>query len=173
MARKFTQISVGTRKAIAEAYEQKQTAGQTPNIAEIARGFNVTYDQAYNGIKGRTKNDYSRSDSQTRKKRPTDGKVEQDNSDIFQLFEREQKATLLQLSNDRGISADERAKILNQVSSALSAMQRNELERHMKRVDARVVVRLVRMFKPDATEMDVIKAYNEAAELVKVEETAK
>ena len=167
------QISIGTRKAIYDTYQSRVEKGEKPNIAAIAREYNVTYDQAYNAIKGRTKKEYGRGESQKRKNRPTDSKVDQDHTDIFTLFEREQKATLLQLSSDRKISADERAKILNQVSSAVSAMQRIELERHMKRVDARVVVRLVRMFKPDATEMDVIKAYNEATELVKVEEAGK
>ncbi|MEO9879690.1 MAG: DUF1804 family protein, partial [Lentilitoribacter sp.] len=145
-----------------------------PTYADVAREFHVSYDQARNACIGRTtakkgKDSAKRSHS----RRPTANTVENEARSIFELYEHEYKATLLQMQKDKNLSVNERVKLLTTLADGKAKMQRVEIEHHLKRADANVVSRLVRLFQPDATDTDVVKYYKEAAEMLRIEESSK
>lgn len=164
-----TNLTDGARKRIKEHYEAKIAElpeGETYSIAQLARDFGCSYHQARNAAHSVTNSEYR--NQPKRKKRPANSKVNQQ-EDIFKIFEMECRATLLQLESDRNIAAEDRAKILQNVMASMASMQKTQLERYMKRADAEIIVRLIRMFRPGMTESDCIKLYYEASEMKRIE----
>ncbi len=156
-----------------EAFENKERESE-PTYAEVMRRFNVSYDQARNACTGRTVAKKGK-DSSNRKysRRPSQKRINNDERSMFDLFENERKATLLQMESDKNLSAEDRVNLLTKLADGWAKVQRVELEHHLKRTDANIVARLVRLFVPDATDTDVIKYYHEAAEMVRIEERQK
>jgi hypothetical protein len=69
------------------------------------------------------------------------------------------------LETDQKLAVASRVKILYQMARIRQFLQSVDLEAHIKRADAEIIVRIIRRFLPDASNDDAIKIYNE--EIVK------
>lgn len=160
MLKKAANIAKSTKISIGRYKERNPSA----SIREVADKFNVTYDQARNAIQnwklGKLKVTPARQKRkkiQEAKEMPTD-----------YLLEKQYKTLLAQLDSDDKMPADARAQMLDKLFSMRKTLQQVKLESHLKKTDAQVFSALVRKFKPQASDEDVIAVYREVVESLKL-----
>lgn len=137
-------------------YKQKNPKD---TIKEIARLFDVSYQQAYDAVKKFNDPSWWKSPKRRSVKKPLT--IAAENTDD-QLLSEEYTYALAQISSDKTMQVHDRVKLLESLTFIRKTRQQLELQQHMKRVDADVVATIVRMFQPEATDEEVIKIYLEA-----------
>lgn len=73
-----------------------------------------------------------------------------------------QAAVAVQQLYQEELSGSERVKQLEKLAKIQKDMQKTELQSHLKSLDAKIVSILIRRFRPEATDNEVIKIYKEA-----------
>ena len=80
---------------------------------------------------------------------------------LNEMIQSQASMVVQQLYNEDLDSAT-RTKLLEKLAKIQKDMQKTELQNHLKSLDAKIVTKLVRRFKPDADDDEVIKIYKEA-----------
>jgi hypothetical protein len=73
------------------------------------------------------------------------------------------------LETDQRLKITKRVDLLYKMSRIRQFLQSVDLEAHIKRADAEIIVRIIRRFMPEASNDDAIKIYNEELAKWKVE----
>jgi len=139
-----------------------------PNASyhEVANEFNCTYEQARRAALDYKAGKLHRTKS---RQKPADVAAIMNTQDMDALLEKQYHLALAQLEADKKISVEERVKLLDDLFSMRKTLQQLKLESFIKRADAGVIKIIVKMFKPDATDDEVIKIYLEATETWKIQ----
>lgn len=91
-----------------------------------------------------------------------------DEIDQVNLLKKQLNYCLAEIENNKSLVLSSRIDLLYKAMRIRVHLQQVEIESHLKRADALLIARIVRRFKPDATDEDVIKIYTE--ELMKLKE---
>lgn len=159
--KKTPALSLSLRQRIAKYKERNPLA----KISEVADQFNVTYDQARKAVADYKKGLLNR--SKPRKKKSIDlSEAMETPADKILEIQYHTAAAQLEISSD--LAVDERIAMLDKLFTMRKTLQQVRLENHIKRVDASVFSALVRKFKPDADDEEVIKYYREIIEELKL-----
>lgn len=147
------QLKRQTRIKIGEYKEKNPDV----NMREIADLFNCTYDQA------RTAIEKYFDGSLIKKRKKTEPAVEIDlNKEPTEIFEKQYRTALVQLDNNKDLPADQRVFLLEKLTKVQKSIQSVKLQNHIKKTDADIIAIIIRKFKPDASNEDIIMIYEEA-----------
>ena len=150
---KAPQMPISKRQKIGKYKEKFPNA--TAN--EIAAEFNVTTNQVRSAVKA-----YQAGDLRRTKPRPKKVSIEKAmETPADKLLENQYHVAAAQLETETNIPADERIGLLKDLFAMRKLLQQVRLESHIKRVDAVVFAALVRKFKPEAVDEDIISIYHE------------
>lgn len=135
-------------------------------IAQIAEMENVTYWQVYRCVNATVKLDGSPRSDKGRKRKNKDGKPIQpkwsldDFADLddFQLFIL--MDTLEDLASE-DLTAMEKIELVKNIETIQTKIQQRQLQNNMRRPDAELISRIIRRFKPDATNKEIVQIYAE------------
>lgn len=158
---KSPQQSIAKQRRIGKWKEANPNA----TYSEVANEFNCTYEQARYAhqkfIKGLLDRKSPREKTQ---------KLEDimSNFTAEELFEKEYHKSMASLAADKNLTASERINQLDKLITVQKKMQQISLTGHMKRADSEVVASIIRRFKPDATDQDVLLIYKEEFEKCKI-----
>ncbi len=75
-----------------------------------------------------------------------------------------QALTMLQELDIKKVALPERAKILDTVARIQRQLHDQKIEKYIKRPDAEIIARIVRTFKPDATDDEIVVIFNKVLE---------
>jgi len=78
------------------------------------------------------------------------------------------RLTLAELDANPKMSPASRAEILFQITRIRQHLQSTELQAHLKRADAQIIKAIIKRFKPDVTDDDVIAIYSEDIEKLRL-----
>ncbi len=144
-------------------------------INEIAELENVTYWQVYRIVNGQTKLDgSSRADKgKSRKTISEDGSIQDSEEsqwavddfkdlDDFQLF---LMMSALEDAATSKLSPSEKVKLVKDIEIVQTKIQQRQLKGNITRPDAEVIARIIRRFKPHATNQEIVQIYKEELEL--------
>ncbi len=139
------------------------------NIQEIMDEMSLSYFKVYNVVQGRVKTGYAyRKDKGMSRKVQGDEKLSEQVdlesfSDVHDFMEH-QIVLVARTMNKTKLGADERLKMIRELSALQKNLQALKLEKHLQSIDAVLVARIMRRFDPKLTDDDIIK-------IVKEEET--
>lgn len=71
------------------------------------------------------------------------------------------------LESDMDMAVSSRLNLMNQYLTLRTKVTNLTLQKHLKGIDAELVARIIRRFKPNATDEDVIKIFNEEMTILK------
>lgn len=154
------QVTASKRRKI-----YKQFYGKNLTISQIAEEESVTYWQVYRIVNGDVKLDGSpRIDKGTKRKRIPGGQaakwklddfVDLDDFQLFLLMD-----TLEELAVAK-LSAQEKIQIVRNIETIQTKIQQRQLQNSVRRPDAEVIARIIRRFKPGATNQEIVAIYEE------------
>lgn len=132
---------------------------QNPKIpvTAIAEQFNITYDQAINAIAKNKRGELKIGRVRTPK---VDYKIDPNEN----LLKKNYDKALASLDQSTHLDVLERISAIDKLTTISKTIQSMELQNHLKRLDADVIACIVRRFKPDATNEEIIKMYHEELE---------
>lgn len=157
-----TTLTKGTRLAIAKF------AASNPDIsvAAIADMYDCTVHQVRYAIgKGKEGRLQKKSTSTTR---TIKAKLIENDKSEKEIFDQQKKYALAQLAADDKMSPDGRVTILYKLTRTEKLKTDHEMQLHLRGLDWQTFVETVKMLKPDASEKEIIRIYNEAKERCKV-----
>lgn len=135
------------------------------NMVDISKEFKCTYNQVLYALKLYRAGRLHTNKPKTRKKNVdviiTDRSPEK-------IIENQFHRSLGELEADLQLSVNDRVVMLDKLVTMRKTLQQINLENHIKKTDAGIIAIIVRKFKPDASDDDVIKIYKEALELWKM-----
>jgi hypothetical protein len=156
--------NIGLRQRIIKLYNSGK------KIPEIMQELNLTYFQVYNTISGRVKLTRApRSDKGKKRGLNNLEEMEVNNKNLsdFQNIDEFLQYQLMQCLTDLAnsqMTASERVKLLKDISAMQRNIEARKLETYMKRPDAVLIIRIMRRFKPELTDDEIIRIYNEEYE---------
>ena len=159
-------------KATALTRQKKERIGKykekypTANYYEIAQKFKCTYDQASKACKDYRNGYLFREKTETK---PADIQTVIDTMTADELLEKQYHTAVAQLEVEKNISIESRVRLLDSLFSMRKILQQLKLESFIKRADAGIIKNIIKRFKPDATDDEVIKIYLEEYERWKIE----
>lgn len=150
-------------KSPALSLHKRQTIGKHKDkfpkatIADIAKQYNVSYNQAYKAVK-----DWQAGDLHRTRPRPKPLKLAESlKIPADTLLETQYHTAVAGLNSNDKLAVDERVGLLDKLFAMRKTLQQVKLEGHIKRADAVVIAAIVRKFKPEASDEDVIAIYRE------------
>jgi hypothetical protein len=167
MSKSANRLTAAKKRSIYKLFYDKKHS-----IQEIAEQENITYWQVYRIVNGQTKLDGSprRDKGLSRKQINNIGELEtvkwslEDFKDLddFQLFlmmsALEDAASIKMLPNDK-------VKLVKDIEIIQTKIQQRQLKGNIRRPDAEVIARIIRRFKPDANNQEIVQIYKEEMEL--------
>ncbi len=160
-------LTLSKRKKIHELFFKKEL-----DINQIAELENVTYWQVYRVINGVTKLDGSpRADKgKSRSLINDDGKLEtvKWSIDDFQDLDDFQLFVLMSALEDAAsyeMLPDAKVKLVKDIEIIQTKITQRQLKGNIRRADAEVIARIIRRFKPDATNQEIVQIYKEEMEM--------
>lgn len=151
--RKAPPLILSRRQAIGRYKDKFPNA----SYGEIADHFNCTVDQARSAIKGWQSGELKRSRPRVKAKSVEVAKEK----DADSLLDSQFHHSIAQLEADIKTPASERIAMLEKLTVIRKTLQQVSLQTHIKKADAIVFAAVVRRFKPDASDEDIIKIYHE------------
>jgi len=142
-------------------------ADNNPNatMVDITKEFKCTYNQVVFSLKLYRAGKLHINKPKNRKKNVEVIITERPPEDIISnQFHR----SLAELEADQQINVSDRIIMLDKLISMRKTLQQINLENHIKKTDAGIIANIIRKFKPDAGDDDIIKIYKEAVELWKM-----
>lgn len=100
----------------------------------------------------------------TRKGKAIKADILKDGIDETEAMKSQQKLILATLENDKNIPVQTRTQLLYTLTRIRMYLQRVELSAHLKKSDADIIGAIVRRFKPDVTNDEIVKIYYEELE---------
>ena len=139
-------------------------------IAQIAELENVTYWQVYRAINGEVKLDGSPRSDKGRKRKGKDGEpiapkwslddfADLDDFQIFILMD-----TLEDLARVE-MKPQEKIELVKNIETIQTKIQQRQLQNSVRRPDAQLITNIIRRFKPNATNKEVVQIYTEEMEI--------
>jgi len=132
----------------------------------VAETFGCTYEQARHSCL-----QYQAGELTGRKPRYTKRKAVADivkEKDVDSIMKQQLHYCLGQLDTDKNMMVAERVPLLDKLISARKNIQHIEIEGHMNRTDADVVIAIIRRFMPNASTDEAIKIIREETERCKI-----
>ncbi len=161
------QLTASKKRKIYKLFYEKDAT-----IPQIAEYENVTYWQVYRIVNGQTKIDGSaRSDKgSSRSAVGKDGDIIEakwsiddfKDLDDFQLF---LLMSALEDAATSKLSPSAKVALVKDIEIVQTKITQRQLKGNIKRPEAEVIARIIRRFKPDATDVDIINIYTEEMEL--------
>lgn len=140
-------------------------AQQNPHVkkSDVCRHFNITRNQYEFALKKYNEGMLYKTKPRKRvRRKPIEDLVQESSPE--ELLNKEFAVAVAQLHTDVQLDAGQRIDMLSKLVSTRQTMQRISLQAHIKRADAELFGILVRIFKPDATDEEVIRYYTQAYE---------
>ena len=164
-AKVANRLTASKRQKIHSLFYKKSMA-----IPEIAEQENVTYWQVYRIVNGQTKLDGSpRSDKGRSRKNSNAGTTEPEwtiddfkDMDDFQLFV---LMSALEEASTTKMSPTEKVKLVKDVEIIQTKITQRQLKGNIRRPDVEVIARIIRRFKPKATNQEIVQIYKEELEM--------
>lgn len=128
------------------------------SMSAIAEQYNVTLDQVNYAIQKSRRGELKLGKIRS-KKINLDEIVTEEN-----LLKTNYEKALKHLNSVDNIAVDDRINLLDKLANTSKTIQQMELQNHLKRLDANIIASIIRRFKPDATDDDIIKIYSEELE---------
>lgn len=128
------------------------------SMSAIAEQYNVTLDQVNYAIQKSKRGELKLGKIRS-KKINLDEIVTEEN-----LLKTNYEKALKHLNTVDNIAVDDRINLLDKLANTSKTIQQMELQNHLKRLDANIIASIIRRFKPDATDDDIIKIYSEELE---------
>jgi hypothetical protein len=169
-----SRTNIGARKKIVKAFNK------LGNYKAVEKHFNGVYSyyQIWNAVNGRTKKNYSgRSDKG--KMRTTKDKVQEqeqvqeqdvlgpEDFDSAIGFMKHQVLVSLRDLSKRSYSADQRIKMLKDISALQKNIEAMELESHLANPEAKLILNVMRALAPKKSDAELLKVYAEQREILK------
>lgn len=152
--------SIPERKKILKLHKQGF------QIREIMDEMNLSYFKVYNAVQGRVKTRYA-----YRKDKGISRKVREDEKLIEQVdlenfadvhdFMEHQIVLVARTMNKTKLGADERLKMVKDISAMQKNLQALRLEKHLQNIDAVLLTRIMRRFDPKLSDDDIIRIVRE------------
>lgn len=105
----------------------------------------------------------------TKKGRIIKSQYEAEDIDQITILKKQLNYCLAHLENDNKLALASRVDLLYKAMRIRLHIQQVELESHLKRADALLIANIIRRFRPQATDDEIIKIYNEEIEKIKIE----
>lgn len=136
------------------------------NIKEIMDEMNLSYFKVYNVVQGRVKTGYShRKDKGISRKVSEDEKlaeqVDLESFDGVHDFMEHQIVVVARTMNKTKMSAEERLRMIKDLSAMQKNLQALKLQTHLQSIDAVLVARIMRRFDAKLTDDDIIRIVKE------------
>ena len=157
-------ITAGKRRKIYKLFY-----GKNKTITQIAEEEAVTYWQVYRIVNGEVKLDGSPRIDKGKKRgsaaKPKsahwnlDDFVDLDDFQLFLLMD-----TLEDLASYK-LDPQEKINIVKSIETIQTKIQQRQLQNSVRRPEAEVIARIIRRFRPDATNQEVVRIYEEEFEL--------
>ena len=128
------------------------------SMSAIAEQFNVTVDQVNYAVQKSKKGELKLGRIRTKKINLDEIKSDEN------LLKVNYEKALKHLNSVDNIAVDDRINLLDKLANTSKTIQQMELQNHLKRLDANVIASIIRRFRPDATDDDIIKIYSEELE---------
>lgn len=153
--------SIPQRKKILKLFREEKMS-----IQDIMEEMNLSYFKVYNVVQGRVKTNYSpRADKGVSRSIDEDErmseKVDLENFDDVYGFLEHQIVLVARSMNKTKLGADERLKMIKDLTAQQKNLQALKLESHLGNTDAVLIARLLRRQKPDLTDDDIIRMVRE------------
>jgi hypothetical protein len=132
---------------------------------EIQLHFVVTYNQVIHAIKNFESGKLHRKPVALQQSRKAETRQRKYTAE--EMLENQFHLAVAGLDVDTKMQTDTRITLLEKLVNMRKRFQSMQLESHIKRTDAALIALIVRKFKPEATDDDVVKIYKEALELWK------
>ncbi|MFZ4620966.1 MAG: helix-turn-helix domain-containing protein [Bacteroidota bacterium] len=141
------------------------------DVKEIMDEMNLSYFKVYNVVQGRVKTKYGyRKDKGISRKVAEDEKlseqVDLENFNDVHDFMEHQIVLVARSMNKTRLSAEERLKMIKDLSSMQKNLQAMKLEKHLQNVDAALIARIMRRFNSTLTDDDIIRIFTEEQQLM-------
>lgn len=135
------------------------------SVTKVASSFNVTVAQARYAIE-----QYRLGALGTKPTKPKQADVSAvvENRTEIEIMEQTAKLLLASLSVDKNLTINDRVKMLSDLSSVIKTTHNLSLTNHIRKADALVIASIIRRFKPDASDNDIIRIYAEEVEKCKL-----
>lgn len=136
------------------------------DVKEIMDEMNLSYFKVYNVVQGRVKTKYGyRKDKGISRKVTEDEKLAEqvdleDFNDVHDFLEH-QIVLVARSMNKTRLSAEERLKMVKDLTAQQKNIQAMKLEKHLQNVDAALIARIMRRFNSTLTDDDVIRIFTE------------
>lgn len=104
----------------------------------------------------------------TKKGRIIQSEFVADNIDQIAILKKQLNFCLAMLENENKLALASRIDLLYKAMRIRVHIQQIELESHLKRTDALLIAAIIRRFKSNATDEEIIKIYNEEIEKIKI-----
>jgi transposase len=136
------------------------------SIQEIMDEMNLSYFKIYNVVQGRVKTRYAyRKDKGISRKVRDDEKlaeqVDLENFADVHDFMEHQIVLVARTMNKTKLGAEERLKMIKDLSSMQKNLQSLRLEKHLQNIDAVLLTRIMRRFDPKLSDDDIIRIVRE------------
>ncbi len=162
MAKNAPTLTKGNRLKIAKF------AAANPDISvdSIADKYKCTPGQVRYAITQGGKGRLQRKSTKTTRR--LQARMIKDKQDSKVIFEEQLHFALAQLEADDNIDPVQRTLALERLVRTKKVQTEHEMQLHLKGLDWKVFIEVVKMFKPDAYEKDIIRIFNEAKERCKI-----
>jgi len=136
------------------------------SIQEIMDEMNLSYFKVYNVVQGRVKTRYTyRKDKGISRKVREDEKLAeqvdlQNFADVHDFMEH-QIVLVARTMNKTKLGAEERLKMIKDLSAMQKNLQSLRLEKHLQNIDAVLLTRIMRRFDPKLSDDDIIRIVRE------------
>lgn len=165
MSKLSNRLTPSKRRKIYKLFHQKELS-----INEIQELENVTFWQVYRIVNGQTKLDGSPRSDKGKSRSNKSGYNEtvkwsvEDFKDLddFQLF---LMMSALEDAATAKLSPQDKVKLVKDIETIQTKIQQRQLQSNIRRPDAEVIARIIRRFKPKATNQEIVAIYKEELEL--------
>lgn len=134
------------------------------SIKELAEVFDISPAQARYSLQKYS--DFSLMQN-TKKGRQIVSGIISDVIDEESVIKSQMNTILSTLETDMDMAVSSRLNLMNQYLTLRTKVTNLTLQKHLKGIDAELVARIIRRFKPKATDEDVIKIFNEEMSILK------
>jgi len=158
-------ITAAKRRKIYKLFHKNEL-----EITQIMEMENVSFWQVYRAVNAAVKLDGSPRSDKGRSRKNKDGEIinpkwqldDFSNLDDFQIF------LLMDSLEDLArydLSPQEKIDLVKQIETIQTKIQQRQLQNNMRRPDAELISRIIRRFKPGATNKEIVQIYAEEMDI--------
>jgi hypothetical protein len=153
--------SIPERKKILKFFHQDKMS-----IHEIMDEMNLSYFKVYNVVQGRVKTKYGQRKDKGVSRKVQDeeklsGQVDLESFNDVHDFMEHQIVLVAHSMNKTKLGAEERLKLVKDLSAMQKNLQSLRLEKHLQNGNAVLIARIMRRFDPTLSDDDIIRIFKE------------